>query len=84
MMLLEQMVQTGRLTEFIHEFVDIKNEELMEKNIWELWLHKEFEGNPQYPEFRERFNKPANAPEEHEDYETIVKNSQEILNSLSM
>lgn len=43
MALLDQMIKTGRLEEFISELVEIRNEELEEKATWEFWLHKDFE-----------------------------------------
>ena len=39
-MLLDQFIETGRLDEFVLEFVDIRNQEIKEKIQWEFFLHK--------------------------------------------
>lgn len=43
MTILEKMVQSRRLSEFVREFVDIRNNELVEKTQWEFWLHRVFD-----------------------------------------
>lgn len=43
MVILEKMVQTRRLSEFVREFVNIRNNELVEKTQWEYWLHRVFD-----------------------------------------
>lgn len=41
--LLDQMIKTHRLNEFVCEFVKIHNEELEDKTQWEFFLHKVFD-----------------------------------------
>jgi hypothetical protein len=43
MVLLDGMIRTRRLTEFIQETMKIRNEELIDKTRWEFWLHKVFD-----------------------------------------
>lgn len=43
MVLLDGMIRTRRLTEFIQETMKIRNEELIDKTRWEYWLHKVFD-----------------------------------------
>ena len=43
MVILEKMVQARRLSEFVREFVNIRNNELVEKTQWEYWLHRVFD-----------------------------------------
>ena len=42
MVLLDGVILTGRLCEFINEFIKIHNDDLEDKTWWELWLHKCF------------------------------------------
>jgi hypothetical protein len=43
MVLLDGMIRTRRLTEFVQETMKIRNEELIDKTRWEFWLHKVFD-----------------------------------------
>ena len=82
------MLDVGRLDESISDLVKRHNEEQQDKQLWELWLHKEFEGNPSYEKFRnmhlhpEQFRKPAKQ-ETMDDFEaeSIVKRSRDLMNS---
>ena len=38
--LLNQFIETGRLDEFVLEFIDIRNQEMKEKVQWEFYLHR--------------------------------------------
>ena len=77
--LLQQMLQTGQLEEFIEELVQIRNEEMQEDAMWQYYLHtvcREMSF--------EDFMKRAKQPEEPETIEenrmvTIVKDSLDIL-----
>lgn len=80
------MLDTGRLEESIDELVKRHNEELQEKQLWEMWLHKEFEGHPTWEQFRnrhmhpEQYRKPDNQAK-MDDFEAIVKRSRDLMNS---
>lgn len=43
MLLFNQMIRTGRLTEFVNELIKIRNEENENQTLWELWLHKVYD-----------------------------------------
>ena len=43
MVILDKMILTGRLTEFIQEFVKTRNQELIDQTRWEYWLHRVFD-----------------------------------------
>ena len=80
------MLDTVRLEESIDELVKRHNEELQEKQLWEMWLHKEFEGHPTWEQFRnrhmhpEQYRKPDNQAK-MDDFEAIVKRSRDLMNS---
>ena len=81
MTILDRMILTGRLTEFIQEFVKIRNEELEDQTRWEFWLHKVFDMT-----FKD-FLAKANSTKETEEVlpadvlETTIKDSMGIINS---
>ena len=76
MALLDQMIKTGRLEEFISELVEIRNEELEEKATWEFWLHKDFERS--YNECREAMHRQPPKPASKEELTEIVKHTMEM------
>ena len=43
MILLDKVIQSGRLTEFVREFIQIRNDELIDQTRWEYWLHRVFD-----------------------------------------
>lgn len=78
------MLDSGRLEESIDELVKIHNEEQQDKQLWEMWLHKEFEGNPSYEQFRHKYLHPEQykKPEvKMDDFEAIVRRSRDLMNS---
>ena len=81
------MLDAGRLAESIGELVKVNNDELYEKYLWDMWLHKHFEGNPSWEDFRNRHlnpiqhNSPAKQEVKMDDFEAIVKNSRDLMNS---
>lgn len=82
--LLNGMIGTGRLCEFIDEFVKIRNEEEEYKITWEFWLHKVFDKS--YAEWKEDLNpteKNEAAPTQAEMEETI-RASFEMLEGFSL
>lgn len=78
MILLNQMIKTGRLCEFISTVVSIRNEEQEEKVLWEFWLHKDFERS--YLEFLNDTQSNTAEPEQvsKADLTEIVKQSMKI------
>ena len=82
------MLDAGRLVESINELIKAHNNELQEKHLWEMWLHKEFEGNPTWEQFRNRClqptttTPPAKKHDNTDDFEAIVKRSNDLLNKV--
>lgn len=81
--LLDGMISTGRLTEFVHEFIKAHNEEQEEKTIWEYWLHKVFDKS--LADFRAtlKTDSVTAAPTQAEMEETI-RASFEMLEGFSL
>lgn len=77
--LLNGVIQTGRLSEFVDELAMIRNEEENEQKSWEFFLHKVSEGS--YADFREEMeiNEKHKAMSE-QTIETTVQHSLDILN----
>lgn len=74
------MIESGRLLEFIHEVFQIRKEEIEEKQMWEYWLHKVWEGS--YAQFRESALNDTNstkAAPTHEELEQTVRESASML-----
>lgn len=84
---LQQMLDANRLEESIEQLVDMHNEEQQDKQLWEMWLHKEFEGNPSYEQFRhkylhpEQYRKSDKQEVKMDDFEAIVRRSRDLMNS---
>lgn len=76
--LLQQMVETGQLAGFITELVQIRNEELQEKTMWEYYLHRVYDMT--FDEFVQQ-NKEPETPETmgKDRMVEIVKDSLDIL-----
>jgi len=76
--LLQQMVEIGQLADFINELVQIRNEELQEKTMWEYYLHRVYDMS--FEEFMKQTKEPE-APETmgKDRMVEIVKDSLDIL-----
>ena len=70
------MIKAGRLEEFISALVDIRNEELEEKAMWEFWLHKDFEHS--YKEFCEVMSSQPPKPATKAELAGIVRHTMEM------
>lgn len=80
MSLIDGMITTGRLTEFVDEIVGIHNEEEEERVLYEVWLHKVFDKG--FDEFRESIGKENNtAAPTQEDIANTIRGSKDLLNS---
>lgn len=42
MVMLDKMILTGRFYDFVCEFIQIRNDELVDQTRWEFYLHKVF------------------------------------------
>lgn len=75
--LLQQMLQTGQLCDFIEELIQIMNEEVNEKTMWEYYLHRVFDKS--FAEFMALNKEPEAEAMDNERMTEIVKDSLEIL-----
>lgn len=75
---LNGMIQTGRLDEFVDDFMQITNDETEEKVNWEFYLHKVVEGS--FKDFIEEIKtNKENKNMSKGTIETTVKDSLNIL-----
>lgn len=82
MTILDKMILTGRLADFVREFVTIRNEEMDEQTKWEYWLHKVFDKS--FKEFLEQTERAAEETTESVSKEELTETvfaSNSILNS---
>lgn len=77
MQLLDSMIQTQRLSEFVEKVVDLYNEEKKEDMLWDIWLHRVHDKS--YPEFVEIVNSSNQAIPTTEETTGIVNDSISIL-----
>ena len=79
MMLLEQVLQTGRLADFIDELGQLIWQEKADKQRWDFWLHRvdsmSFEEYVQLCEDSMKQNESS----EKNDIEATVKHSYEMM-----
>lgn len=80
--LLDAMIDTGRLYEFVREVINIRNEEMEDKTAWEVWLHRVFDMS--WHEFRESLNDKSSttkaAPTHERLTETVRTSAQMLMN----
>lgn len=83
MMLLEQILQTGRLAEFIDELGQLMWQEKADKQRWDFWLHRvdsmSFEEYVQLCEDSIKQNESS----EKNDIEATVKHSYEMMENFN-
>lgn len=76
---LDRMIATGRLREFVDEFVKIKNEEVEDETIWEVWLHRIFDKG--FDEFKKSLRGETKAAPTPEELKSIAMESKNIMAS---
>ena len=82
MLLLDKMILSHRLTEFIGEAVRIRNDELNDKTKWEFFLHKVFDKT--YGEFVKSLKSDNDDGQEtmsEEELLATIRESQNITNN---
>lgn len=82
MPLIDKMLMTGRFREFVDEFINIRNEEVEEKTLWELWLHKIFDKD--FNEFRNSLNIGKESEPTEDDLIATVTGSVGILHGFNL
>ena len=80
MVILDKMILTRRLTEFVRELLKIKNEEMLDQARWDVWLHKVFD--MEFGEYLSRVTDNGSEQDIPQDaeLEATVKDSMGILN----
>ena len=73
--LIDTVILAGRFLDFVLEFLDSQNE----KMLWEFYLHKVFDKS--FEQFKNSVT--PKAPVSHEQIETTVKNSMDILQTFN-
>lgn len=74
--LMDQMILCGRFLDFICEFVEITNDDL----LWEFYLHYPFL-EMSYDEFKRRLGIGNDEPQPKSNLEATVKQSMNILDN---
>ncbi len=79
---IDGMIQAGRFTEFVENFVACSNKEKEEKHLWEYYLFREWERS--FNDFKESVeNDSKNAALSVDDIETTIQNSINILQNFN-
>ena len=80
MVILDKMILSRRLTEFVCEILKIRDEELIDKARWEVWLHKIFD--MEFSEYLSKLDGRASTEEIPRDevLEATVRESWGIIN----
>ena len=77
MQLVSQMIRTRRLEEFVMQLVEMHNDEMEDKSLWEIWLHKIFDKS--FADFRNEVTGEKKAAPSAEEIKSTVKDSMNIL-----
>ena len=81
-LLLDAAIASGRLCEFIENFLETFQTEREEKTQWEFFLHRVYEKS--YAEFKEELEiDKNNRTMSRESMEAIVKHSLEMMNNFN-
>ena len=76
------MIQTGRFSEFVQQFLEKTHSEREEETTWEFWLHKVFEGS--FADFKAGMdNDKKNQQMSEKTMETTIKESMNILKNFN-
>ena len=77
MQLVSQMIRTRRLEEFVMQLVEMHNDEMEDKSLWEIWLHKIFDKS--FADFRSEVTGEKKAAPTPEEIKSTVQDSMNIL-----
>ena len=76
-LLLDEMIASSRMLEFVNKVIKIRNEEQENDTLWEFFLHKVFDKT--YEDFLREAGKTKPMLEEAVDFETTIKESINML-----
>lgn len=75
--LLNRMIKMHRLEQFVRELVSIHNEEMEDKTLWDIWLHRIFDKG--FDEFKKSISGETQAAPTPEEIKSIAMDSKDIL-----
>lgn len=79
---MDGMIQAGRFSEFVSDFMKAVNKENEEETSWQYYLHKVFKGS--YADFKKEMqNDAANRNMSEATLETTIKHSMNILGNFN-
>ncbi len=79
---MDGMIQTGRFSEFVDEFVHTAMKDEDEAKLWDFYLHRVQEGS--FIDFKEELeNDTKNQNLSKGTIETTIKNTMDILNNFT-
>ena len=83
MIILDRMLLSRRLYEFINEFIKLQNQETESQTMWEFWLHKVFDMT--YGEFLSKAQTTQTDIHKHTQEELVgtVSKSMDIITGFS-
>lgn len=76
-LLLDEMIASGRMLEFVEKVLKIRNDENESDTLWEYFLHKVFDKS--YAEFLRENRTPQAHQEVSMDFEATIKKSANML-----
>ena len=71
------MIKMHRLEQFVTELVTIHNEEMEDKTLWDIWLHRIFDKG--FDEFKKSISGETQAAPTPEEIKSIAMDSKGIL-----
>lgn len=81
MILLDKMILSKRLAEFVRETIKVRNDELIDNARWEFWLHRVFDMS--FEDYLAKVDSKVETMEQLPDValEATVRDSMEMINS---
>ena len=76
-LLLDEMIASGRMLEFVEKVLKIRNDENESDTLWDYFLHKVFDKS--YAEFLRENRTPQAHQEVSMDFEATIKKSANML-----
>ena len=77
--LINGMIRTKRLMEFVNSLVEKHNREERDKTLWEVWLHRIFDKS--FKEFSDGIEDNQKAAPTQEEVSNIVLETKNMLNA---
>lgn len=82
-LLIDNMLITGRFSDFVSELMRIRNEEKDDQTLWEYFLHRVFDKS--YADFSREAKQPIQSEAVRKDkIEATVKHSFDMLNDFKI